>query len=75
VALSLESTVVSDAGDSAIRQCLCMILELAPYRRKRYFMLSGKGVYKTALLMVDRVSNLYLKYVAGQREAVRVVPR
>ena len=43
VASSSESMVVIDAGKSAIRQCVCMILELAPYMRRRCFIPGGRG--------------------------------
>jgi hypothetical protein len=42
VASSLESIVVIDDGKSATRQYVCMILELAPYRRRRCFTPGGR---------------------------------
>jgi hypothetical protein len=45
--------VVTYAGESAIRKYVCMILELAPYRRRRCFIPGGREVARTALLMVD----------------------
>ena len=33
------------------------------------------GVDRTALLMVDRVSSVNLRYDFGQRKAVKAVPR
>ena len=41
------------AGESAMRQRVCIILEFAPYKRRRCLMFAGKGVLRTALLMVD----------------------
>ena len=64
-----------DAGESAIRQCVCIILELAPYRRRRCFTPGGRGVARTALLIVAKVSIVHLRCAFGLREAVRVVPR
>ena len=43
VASSLESIFVIDAEESAIRQCVCMIFELVPYRRRRCFIPGGRG--------------------------------
>ncbi len=75
VASSVESIVVIYAGESAIRQCVCMILELAPYRRRRCFTPGGREVARTALLIVDKVSIVHLWCDFGLREAVRAVPR
>ncbi len=43
VASSLESIVVMAARESAMRQCVCMILELVPYRRRHCFTPGGRG--------------------------------
>ena len=43
VASSLESIAAIDVGESDTRQCVCMILELAPYRRRRCFTPDGRG--------------------------------
>ena len=75
VASSLESILVIYAGESAIRQCVCMILELAPYKRRRCFTPDGRGVDRTALLIVDKVAIVHLRCAFGLREDVRVVPR
>ena len=74
VASSLESMVVMDAWGSAIRRCACTILELAPFRRRRCFIYDGRGVARTALLMVDKVSVVHVKFAFELREVVRVVP-
>jgi hypothetical protein len=50
-----------------------MILELAPYRSKHCFMPSGKGVERTALLMLERVSRVHVRCALGHSEAVRAV--
>jgi hypothetical protein len=71
----LESIVVIDYRKSAIRLCVCMILELAPYRRRRCFTPDGRGVARTALLIVTKVSIVHLRCAFGLREAVRAVPR
>ena len=75
VASSLESIVVIAVGESAMRQCVCMILELAPYRRRRCFIPGGRGVARTALLIVAKVSVVHLRCAFGLREAVRAVPK
>jgi len=75
VASSLESMVVMDDGGSATRQCVCMILELALYMRRRCFIPGGKGVARSSLSMVDKVSVIHLKCAFGLREVVRIVPR
>ena len=72
---SLESIVSIDAGESAIRQCVCMILELVPYKRRRCFTPGGRELARTALLIVDKVSIVHLRCAFGLREAVRAVPR
>jgi len=67
--------LVIDAGESAIRQCVCMILELAPYMRRRCFIPGERGMAKTALLLEDMVLIVHLRCAFGGREAVRVVFR
>ncbi len=57
----MESMVVLDAGGSAIRQRVCMILELDPYRRRRFLIPGGRGVARTALVMVYKVSMVHLR--------------
>ena len=74
MASSLELIVVICAGKSVIRQCLCMILELASFRRRRYFIPGGRGVARTTLLIVDKVSIVQLRCDFGLREVVRAVP-
>ena len=64
-----------DTGESAIRQFMSMILELAPYERRRCFTPGGSGGARTALLIVAKVSVVHLRCAFGLREAVRVVPR
>ena len=65
---------MTTVGESAIRQCVCIILELAPYRRRRCFTPGGR-VARIALLMVVKVSIVHLMCAFGLREAVRVVPK
>ncbi len=71
----MESIVVMAAGESAMRQGMCMILELAPYRRRRCFTPGGRRVARNALLIVDKVSIFHFMCAFGLREAVRAVPR
>ena len=75
VASSLESIVVIDAGESAIRHCVCMILEFVPYKRRRCFTPGGRGVARTALSIVAKVPIVHLRCAFGLREAVWAVPR
>ena len=70
----MESIVVIDAGKSAIRQCVCMILELPPCRRRRCFIPGGRGVTRIALLIVAKVPIVHLRCALGHREDVRDVP-
>ena len=60
VASSLKSMVVIAAIDSVIKQCVCMILELAPYKRRRCFIPGGRGVDRIVLLMIDKVAIVHL---------------
>jgi hypothetical protein len=75
VASSLESIEVMALGESAIRQCVCMILELAPYRSNRCLMPGGRGVERIALLMLASVSSVHFRCALGYRDDVRVVPK
>jgi hypothetical protein len=54
---------------------VCIILELAPYRRRRCLIFGGRGVVSTALFMVARTSSVHLRCALGQRDVVSVVPR
>ena len=62
-------------GERAMRQCECIILELAPYRRRRCLIFGGSGVVSSALLMVARTSSVQLRWALGQRDVVSAVPR
>ena len=75
VASSEESMEVIAAGERAMRQCVCIILEFAPYSRSRCFMLGGRGVFSTALLMVAMIPSVHWRWALGQRDGVRAVPR
>jgi hypothetical protein len=72
---SEESIEVIAAGERAMRQWVCIILELAPYRRRRCLILGGRGVVSTALLMVVMTSSVHMRWALGQREAVSAVTR
>jgi hypothetical protein len=63
------------AGERATRQCVCIQLELAPYRRRRYLMFGDRVEFNTALLMVDMASSVHLRWALEQRDAVSAVPR
>ena len=75
VVSSDESMEVIAAGERAMRQCVCIILELAPYRSRRCLMFGGRGVVSTALLLLAKVSSVHLRWALGHRDAVSVVPR
>jgi len=75
VASSLESMEVMALGERVIRQCACIIFELAPYRSNRCLIPSGRGVERIALLMLARVSIVHVRCALGQRDDVRAVPR
>ena len=62
-------------GERVMRQCVCMLLELAPYKRRRCLIFGGRGVGSTALLMVAKTSSAHLRYALGQRYVVSAVPR
>ena len=70
----LDSLEAMTVCDNVIKQCVCMILELAPYRSKRCFMHGGRGVERTALLMLERVSRVHVRYALGHSDTVRAVP-
>ncbi len=75
VASSEKYMEVIAAGERAMRQYVCIILELAPYRRRRCLMFEGKEVVSTALLMVAMTSSAPLRWDLGQRDDVSAVPR
>jgi len=62
-------------GDNIIKQCVCMILELDPYRSKRWCMPSGRDGERTALLMLARVSKVHVRCALGHSDTGRAVPR
>ena len=62
-------------GERVMRQCVCMLLELAPYKRRRCLIFGGRGVVSIALLMVARTSSVHLRCALGQRDVVSAVPR
>jgi hypothetical protein len=62
-------------GERSMRQCVCIILELAPYRRRRCLIFGGRRVVSTALLMVAKTSSVHLRFDLGQRDAASAVPR
>ncbi len=62
-------------GERAIRQCVCIILELAPYRSNICLIPAGSGAASTAVVMFVMVSSVHERCAIGLREAVRDVPR
>ena len=71
----VESIEATAEGNNVIRQCVRMILELAPYRSKHCFMPSGRSVERIALLMLERVSRVHVMCALGHSDVVRAVPR
>ena len=62
-------------GDNDIKQCVCIFLKLAPYKSKRCFVLGWRGVERTALRILERVSRVHVRCALGHCDAVRAVPR
>ena len=54
---------------------MCIILEFAPYNRRRCLMFAGNGVLRTALLIVDITPRVHWRWALGLRDVVRAVPR
>ena len=75
VAPNLESMEVMALGQSVIRQWVCIILDLAPYRNNRCLMPDGRDVERIALLMLAKVSEVHARCALGHRDAVRAVSR
>jgi hypothetical protein len=75
VASNLDSMKVLALGKSAIRKCVCIILELAPYMSKRCLILGGRVVERIALLMLARGSRVHASCVIGHRDDVRAMHR
>jgi hypothetical protein len=71
VASSRESIEVIAVCERAMRQCVCIVLELAPYRRRRCLIFGGRGVVSTASLMVVITSSVHLRCALGQRVLVQ----
>ena len=61
VASNLESIEVMALDDSAMRQWVCIILQMAPYSSFRCLMLAGRGFERIALLMLARVSRVHAR--------------
>jgi hypothetical protein len=64
-ASSVESVEVMALGDNAIRQRVCMILEIAPCRSRRCLFPGGGSVERIALQMVERVYCVNLNVLLG----------
>jgi hypothetical protein len=75
VASILESMEVMALGEGAITQCVCTILELAPYKSKRCLIPCGRDVERIALLILVRMSRVHARCALRHRDAVRAVPR
>jgi hypothetical protein len=73
-ASKVDSIAEMAVGDNAIKQCVCMILELAPYKSRHYFMLYGRGVDSIALLMLDILWSVNCRCAFMQSDAGKVVP-
>jgi len=75
VASYAESIEAMAVGNNGIKQCVCMILELAPYMSKRCCMPGERGAERIALIILERVSSVHLRCTLGHNDAVRTVPR
>ncbi len=75
VASIVESIEAMVVGDHAIKQCVYMILELIPYRSNRHFMPDRRGVERTDLLMLERVSRVHARCALGHSDSARAVSR
>ena len=75
MASNLESTEVMALGESAIRQWVCITLQLAPYSSNHCLIFGGRGVERIALLMLARVSRVHTRCALGHKDAVMAVPR
>jgi len=70
----MDSIEAMAMDNSAIKQRMCMILELAPNMSKRYFMHGGRGVERTALLMLERVSRVHVRCALRHSDVLSAVP-
>ncbi len=70
-----ESTALIEGGERAMRQCVWVIFECVPYKRRRCFIWGGRGVFLSALPI--RVSCVFVQWrcASGERDAVRDVPK
>ena len=75
MASSRESMEVIAVGERVMRQCMCIVLELAPYGRRRCLIFGCRGVVSTVLPVVARTSSVHLRCALGQRDAVSAEPR
>jgi len=58
-----------------MKHVVCVIFELAPYRSKQWFVPGVRGVERTALLMLTRMSSVHIRCTFGHRDDMRAVPR
>jgi hypothetical protein len=63
------------AGERAMIHRMCILLELAPYRRRRCSMFGSRGVFSTALLMVGMTSSVHFRWALGHGDDVSIVSR
>ena len=75
VDFNLESMAVMTLGDSAIRQWVCIIFELAPYSSNCCLVHGGRCVERITLLMLAKVSKVHARCALGHSYAVRAGPR
>ncbi len=75
VASKEESMVVINADERTMRQWVCIILEFAPYNRRRCLMFAGNDILRTALLMVDITPSVHWRWALGLSDVVSDVPR
>ena len=75
IASIAESMGAMAVGDVVIKQCMCKISELAPYKSTCCCMRGGRGVEIISLLMLERVSRFRVRCALGHSDAMRAVPK
>jgi hypothetical protein len=70
-----ESIFRMAVGERAMRQWVCVIFECVPYRRRRYFIWGGKGMFPSAFPICRSCAFVQWRCASGERDAVRDGPR
>jgi hypothetical protein len=75
VASIVDSIEAMAVGDNAIKQCVCMILELALDRSMRWLIRGGRVVERNAFMALERVFRFHVKCALGYMNSARAVLR